>query len=69
METEEFMQQLNTLSYTIERQLLQDTDYKAMALTEAGKLSNQTAQELLQNADKIYNWLIHGKKSIKKPLT
>jgi hypothetical protein len=33
-------------------------DYRLIALDQAGKLPNQTCQELLQNADKIEKWLL-----------
>lgn len=33
------------------------TQNHLIALEQAGKLPNQTAQELLQNADKIFKWL------------
>lgn len=32
--------------------------YNTMALEEASKLPNKSVQELLQNADKIYHWLL-----------
>lgn len=43
---------------TEERNIIQETGYRSLALTEAGKLNNSTPQELLSNADKIYQWLI-----------
>lgn len=46
---------------TEERNIIQETDYRSLALTEAGKLKNSTPQELLSNADKIYQWLMTDK--------
>lgn len=43
------------------REILIEPDYRHTALTEAGKLPNQTTQELLQSADKIFNWLMTEK--------
>lgn len=45
-----------------ERNIIQETDYRSLALTEAGKLNNSTPQELLSNADKIYQWLVQDDK-------
>lgn len=46
---------------TEERIVIQEPDYRHTAITEAGKLPNQSTQELLQAADKIYNWLMTEK--------
>jgi len=37
---------------------------KAIALEQSGKLPNQTAQELLQNADKILKWLTEKQENL-----
>jgi len=55
---EYFLKQLRNTPWTIERQILPETNLRELAANLASKINHNSVQEYLSDCDKVYEWLV-----------